>query len=413
MTEKKNNYCVIMAGGVGSRFWPYSREEKPKQFLDFFGTGRSLLQMTVDRFRPLVPIENVFIVTNVAYKRLILEQIPDLNEGQILCEPARRNTAPCIAYATARIRALCLQRAYGYTSEQGYTKDGKVKGGSETSQLPNYLDIDWSKPEMQANIVVAASDHLILEEEKFRDTIRKAFDFVSRNKAICTLGMQPTRPETGYGYIQFVADKLNEVESLKFKVERSRLDESGELKDIYPVKTFTEKPNLEMAKVFLESGDFLWNSGIFIWNLQTISEAFRYLLPEVADRFREGELLMGTEKEEKFIEEMFPKCPSISIDYGIMEKANNVYVIPSSFGWSDLGTWGSLYELSEKDENGNVSLHSETHFYDAKGNIVVLEQGKTAIVQGVEDMIIVEQDGKLLVCKKREEQRIKQFVSEL
>ena len=398
MTEKKNNYCVIMAGGVGSRFWPYSREEKPKQFLDFFGTGRSLLQMTVDRFRPLVPIENVFIVTNVAYKRLILEQIPDLNEGQILCEPARRNTAPCIAYATAHIRALCLQRAYGYTSEQGYTKDGKVKGGSETSQLPNYLDIDWSKPEMQANIVVAASDHLILEEEKFRDTIRKAFDFVSRNKAICTLGMQPTRPETGYGYIQFL--KPSDI---------SHQPSEG----IYPVKTFTEKPNLEMAKVFLESGDFLWNSGIFIWNLQTISEAFRYLLPEVADRFREGELLMGTEKEEKFIEEMFPKCPSISIDYGIMEKANNVYVIPSSFGWSDLGTWGSLYELSEKDENGNVSLHSETHFYDAKGNIVVLEAGKTAIVQGVEDMIIVEQDGKLLVCKKREEQRIKQFVSEL
>ena len=400
-----------MAGGVGSRFWPYSREEKPKQFLDFFGTGRSLLQMTVDRFRPLVPIENVFIVTNVAYKRLILEQVPDLSEGQILCEPARRNTAPCIAYATAHIRALCLQRAYGYTSEQGYTKDGKVKGGSETSQLPNYLDIDWSKPEMQANIVVAASDHLILEEEKFRETISKAFDFVSRNKAICTLGMQPTRPETGYGYIQFINERsqseLNDAAELPIAAPTA-LNEG-----IYPVKTFTEKPNLEMAKVFLESGDFLWNSGIFIWNLQTISEAFRYLLPEVADRFREGELLMGTEQEEQFIEEMFPKCPSISIDYGIMEKANNVYVIPSSFGWSDLGTWGSLYELSEKDENGNVSLHSETHFYDAKGNIVVLEAGKTAIVQGVEDMIIVEQDGKLLVCKKREEQRIKQFVSEL
>ena len=400
-----------MAGGVGSRFWPYSREEKPKQFLDFFGTGRSLLQMTVDRFRPLVPIENVFIVTNVAYKRLIWEQIPDLSEGQILCEPARRNTAPCIAYATAHIRALCLQRAYGYTSEQGYTKDGKVKGGSETSQLPNYLDIDWSKPEMQANIVVAASDHLILEEEKFRDTIRKAFDFVSRNKAICTLGMQPTRPETGYGYIQFINERsqseLNDAAELPIAAPTA-LNEG-----IYPVKTFTEKPNLEMAKVFLESGDFLWNSGIFIWNLQTISEAFRYLLPEVADHFREGELLMGTEQEEQFIEEMFPKCPSISIDYGIMEKANNVYVIPSSFGWSDLGTWGSLYELSEKDENGNVSLHSETHFYDAKGNIVVLEAGKTAIVQGVEDMIIVEQAGKLLVCKKREEQRIKQFVADL
>ena len=398
MTEKKSNYCVIMAGGVGSRFWPYSKEEKPKQFLDFFGTGRSLLQMTVDRFRPLVPIENVFIVTNVMYKQLILEQIPDLSEGQILCEPARRNTAPCIAYATAHIRALCLQRAYGYTSEQGYTKDGKVKGGSETSQLPNYLDIDWSKPDMQANIVVAASDHLILEEEKFRETISKAFDFVSRNKAICTLGMQPTRPETGYGYIQFL--KPSDI---------SHQPSEG----IYPVKTFTEKPNTEMAKVFLESGDFLWNSGIFIWNLQTISEAFRYLLPEVADRFREGELLMGTEQEEQFIEEMFPKCPNISIDYGIMEKAENVFVIPSSFGWSDLGTWGSLYELSEKDANGNVSLHSETHFYDAKGNIVVLESGKTAIVQGAEDMIIVEEDGKLLVCKKSEEQRIKQFVSEL
>ncbi len=412
MKNNKNNYCVIMAGGVGSRFWPFSREEKPKQFLDFFGTGRSLLQMTVDRFRPLIPIENMFIVTNVMYKQMILEQVPDISEGQILCEPARRNTAPCIAYATAHIRALCLQRAYGYTpDEQGYTKEGKVKGGSAESLLPNYLDIDWTKPEMQANIVVAASDHLILEEEKFRETIRKAFDFVSTNKAICTLGMQPTRPETGYGYIQFINERsqseLNDAAELPIAAPTA-LNEG-----IYPVKTFTEKPNLEMAKVFLESGDFLWNSGIFIWNLQTISEAFRYLLPEVADRFREGELLMGTKKEEKFIEEIFPKCPSISIDYGIMEKAENVFVIPSSFGWSDLGTWGSLYELSDKDEEGNVSLHSESHFYDAKGNIVVLEKGKQAIIQGVEDMIIVEEKGALLVCKKSEEQRIKQFVSEL
>ena len=374
-----------MAGGVGSRFWPFSREEKPKQFLDFFGTGRSLLQMTIDRFRPIVPVENMFIVTNIAYKHLILEQVPDIKESQILCEPARRNTAPCIAYATAHIRALCLRKA-GLTA----------------------ANQDWTRPEMKANIVVAASDHLILEEEKFRQAILKAFDFVSENNAICTLGMQPTRPETGYGYIQFVADELNEVESRKtasLKVERSE--------GIYPVKTFTEKPNLEMAKVFLDSGDFLWNSGIFIWNLQTISEAFRYLLPEVADRFREGELLMGTEKEEKFIEDIFPKCPNISIDYGIMEKAENVYVIPSSFGWSDLGTWGSLYELSEKDEQGNVSLHSEARFYEAKGNIVVLEPGKKVIVQGVDDMIIAEEKGALLVCKKAEEQRIKQFVSEL
>lgn len=399
MSKKENNYCVIMAGGVGSRFWPFSREEKPKQFLDFFGTGRSLLQMTIDRFRPIVPVENMFIVTNIAYKHLILEQVPDIKESQILCEPARRNTAPCIAYATAHIRALCRRRL-------GDPTPALPSGAGEKNNDP--LGIDWTREEMKANIVVAASDHLILEEEKFRQAILKAFDFVSENNAICTLGMQPTRPETGYGYIQFVADELNEVESRKtasLKVERSE--------GIYPVKTFTEKPNLEMAKVFLDSGDFLWNSGIFIWNLQTISEAFRYLLPEVADRFREGELLMGTEKEEKFIEDIFPKCPNISIDYGIMEKAENVYVIPSSFGWSDLGTWGSLYELSEKDEQGNVSLHSEARFYEAKGNIVVLEPGKKVIVQGVDDMIIAEEKGALLVCKKAEEQRIKQFVSEL
>ena len=381
MKENKNNYCVIMAGGIGSRFWPFSRADRPKQFLDFFGTGRSLLQMTVDRFRPIVPIENVFIVTNVAYKQMILEQVPDLAESQILCEPARRNTAPCIAYATAHIRALCLKRA----------------GLTAATQ-------DWSRPEMHANIVVAASDHLILEEEKFRQTILKTFEFVSKNNAICTLGMQPTRPETGYGYIQFVADKSDKVKGERLKVKGD---------GIYPVKTFTEKPNLEMAKVFLESGDFLWNSGIFIWNLQTISEAFRYLLPEVADRFREGELLMGTDKEEDFIEQIFPKCPNISIDYGIMEKADNVYVMPSSFGWSDLGTWGSLYELSEKDEQKNVSLHSTAHFHEAEGNIVVLEPGKTAIVQGVNDMIIVEERGALLICKKEEEQRIKNWILEI
>ena len=398
--EKNTNYCVIMAGGVGSRFWPFSRENKPKQFLDFFGTGRSLLQMTVDRFRPLIPIENMFIVTNVAYKKLIMEQIPDLKEVQILCEPARRNTAPCIAYATAHIRALCLQRAYGLTKDEctkyeGYTKEGSMKGNTD---LPKYQDIDWTKPEMQANIVVAASDHLILEEDKFRETISKAFDFVSTHDAIATLGMQPTRPETGYGYIQYLKDRY---------ADRAQINDG-----IYPVKTFTEKPNLEMAKVFLESGDFLWNSGIFIWNLKTISEAFRYLLPEVADRFREGELLMGTEKEEAFIEEIFPKCPSISVDYGIMEKAENVFVLPSSFGWSDLGTWGSLYELSEKDENQNVSLHSSALFYEAEKNIVTLEPGKLAVVQGVEDMIIAEQGNVLLVCKKGEEQRIKQFVAD-
>ena len=359
--ENTNNFCVIMAGGVGSRFWPFSRESKPKQFLDFFGTGRSLLQMTVDRFRPIVPIENMVIVTNVAYKGLILEQVPDLKEEQILCEPARRNTAPCIAYATAWIR----ERA------------------------------------AQANIVVAASDHLILEEEKFRQVILKAFDFVERNKAICTLGMQPTRPETGYGYIQYLNEPIVDC--------RLKIEDSG----IFPVKEFKEKPDLATAKGYLASGEYLWNSGIFVWSLATISEAIEKYMPDVAAIFANGKGVIGTKDERAFIEEWFPQCPNISVDYGIMEKANNVYVIPSSFGWSDLGTWGSLYELSDKDENDNVSLHSETHYYDAQGNIVVLEPGKVAIVQGVNDMIIVEEKGALLVCKKAEEQRIKQFVSEL
>ena len=376
MGMKDNNYCVIMAGGVGSRFWPYSREEKPKQFLDFFGTGRSLLQMTIDRFRPIVPIENMFIVTNIAYKRLIMEQVPDIKESQILCEPARRNTAPCIAYATAHIRALCLRRA-GLTA----------------------ANQDWSREEMKANIVVAARDHLILAEEKFRQTILKAFDFVSQNKAICTLGMQPTRPETGYGYIQYLKDRC--------------ADGTQTNDGIYPVKTFTEKPNLEMAKVFLESGDFLWNSGIFIWNLQTISEAFRYLLPEVADRFREGELLMGTDKEEDFIEEMFPKCPNISIDYGIMEKADNVYVMPSSFGWSDLGTWGSLYDLGAKDEHRNVSLRGNTMFYESNGNVVTLPDGNLAVIEGLQDMIVAQNDNVLLICRKQNEQSIRQIVADV
>ena len=355
MNEHQNNYCVIMAGGIGSRFWPFSRERKPKQFLDFFGTGRSLLQMTVDRFRPIVPIENMVIVTNVAYRDLILEQIPDMKTEQILCEPARRNTAPCIAYATAWIKERLRVTGYGLRD---------------------------------ANVVVAASDHLILEEEKFRQVILKAFDFTGKNEAICTLGMTPTRPETGYGYIQF--------------------EQKG---DICPVKEFKEKPNLETAKKYLESGDYLWNSGIFVWSLETICKALNAYLPEVAEIFAKGEGVIGTKDETAFIEENFPKCPNISVDYGIMEKADNVFVLPSSFGWSDLGTWGSLYELSEKDEQGNVSLHSDAMFYEAKGNVVTLEKGKLAVVQGIDDMIIAEQENVLLVCKKADEQRIKEFVT--
>ena len=354
---KENNYCVIMAGGVGSRFWPFSRNEKPKQFLDFFGTGRSLLQMTIDRFRPIVPIENILIVTNVMYRDLVLEQIPDMQSSQVLCEPARRNTAPCIAYAMARIKAM-VKRS--------------------------------ENPDANANIVVAASDHLILQEDKFRQTIIKCFDFIEQNDALMTLGMKPTRPETGYGYIQVDGSEAQELMVCK-------------------VKAFTEKPNLDIAKKFVESGDFLWNSGIFIWTLRSIESALCDHMPELLGKFAKGESVMGTEAEEAFIQEMFPTCPSISIDYGLMEHAKNVYVMPSDFGWSDLGTWGSLYDLSEKDDANNVTLHCNVNYYDSHGNIVTLPQGHLAVIQGLEDSIVAEANGVLLICKREDEQRIRQF----
>ncbi len=360
----ENNYCVIMAGGVGSRFWPFSRNEKPKQFLDFFGTGRSLLQMTIDRFRPIVPIENILIVTNVLYRDQVLGQISDLHSEQVLCEPARRNTAPCIAYAMARIQAMERERSAGYETKS------------------------------KARIVVAPSDHLILQEETFRQTIQQGFDFIEKNDALLTLGMRPTRPETGYGYIQMGEDAyLKETKG----------------KDICKVKAFTEKPNIELARVFLESGDFLWNSGIFIWNLQSIQAAFHDFLPEIAEKFTSGREIIGTNKEESFIQDIFPTCPSISIDYGVMEKAQNVYVMPSDFGWSDLGTWGSLYDLSEKDEDRNVTLHSEAIYYDSHGNVVTLPKGHLAVIHGLDDCIVAESDGVLLICKRDAEQQIRQF----
>ena len=340
---KENNYCVIMAGGVGSRFWPFSRNEKPKQFLDFFGTGRSLLQMTIDRFRPIVPIENILIVTNVAYRDQVLEQIPDLCSNQVLCEPARRNTAPCIAYAMSRIKAMAMGR--------------------------------------HANVVVAASDHLILQEDKLRDVVEECFDFIEKNDALVTLGMKPTRPETGYGYIQFSAEGMEDSVV------------ASSLCVMQKVKAFTEKPSLDVAKKFVESGDFLWNSGIFIWNLRAIESSLAEHMPELAQKFKLGEGVMGTDAEDAFIQDMFPTCPSISIDYGLMEKAQNVYVMPSDFGWSDLGTWGSLYELSDKDDSDNVSLHSDAIFYDSYGNIVTLPKGHLAVIQGLEDRLVAEANG--------------------
>lgn len=345
-----NNYCVIMAGGVGSRFWPYSRANRPKQFLDFLGTGRSLLQMTIDRFRPLVPIENVLIVTNVAYKALILEQLPDLRPEQVLCEPARRNTAPCIAYAIAHIRAITDK----------------------------------------ANIVVASSDALILDVPEFQRVVTKGLAFVEENDVLLTLGMHPTRPETGYGYIQFEPSAT----------------------DFCKVKTFTEKPNEELAKTFLASGEFLWNAGIFLWNLQTIWSCIEEFLPDIAAAFNAGAVKMNTPDEQAFINEMFPALPSVSVDYGIMEKATNVFVLEADFGWSDLGTWGSLYDISKKDENCNVTLRCEADFHNAHGNVVTLESGKLAVIEGLEDYIVAESDGVLLICRKANEQQIRNFVAD-
>lgn len=350
----KDNYCVIMGGGIGSRFWPFSRETYPKQFLDFFGSGRSLLQMTFDRFAKIIPIENIYIVTNERYATLIKEQLPELAEHQILLEPCRRNTAPCIAYAAYHIKAC----------------------------NPN------------ANIVVAPSDHLILKEEAFLADVKKGLEFVRQNKALVTLGIKPSRPETGYGYIQSSDTMLEEFTK---------------------VKTFTEKPNLELAKVFQESGEFFWNSGIFLWNVDAILEAFGKFLPDIAARFDMGKESFNTENERAFIQENFPYCLNISIDYGIMEKADNVYMLCVDFGWADLGTWGSLFDLAPKDEHNNAVLKkNQAVFYESTGNVIALENSdRLVVMEGINDCIIAESGNVLLICKKDDEQRIKQFVADV
>lgn len=344
------NYCIIMAGGVGSRFWPFSRSNRPKQFLDFFGTGRSLLQMTFDRFRQVVPVENILIVSNVIYKETILEQLPELKVSQVLLEPHRRNTAPCLAYAVNRIKAITDK----------------------------------------ANIIVAPSDHLILKENDFIDTISEGLDFIQHNDVLLTLGIKPSRPETGYGYIQ--------------------IDEgAGKLRK---VKTFTEKPNAELARVFIETGEFFWNSGIFLWNLQSIDNAFAELLPDMNARFIEGAHFFNTDKEQQFIDEIYSSCVSISIDYGILEKASNVFVLCAEFGWTDLGTWGSLYEMSQKDNSGNVALKCNTLIYNSSDNIIALPQGRLAVIDGLSGYLVAESENVLLICKKDDEAKIRQFVND-
>ncbi len=353
----KNNYCVIMAGGVGSRFWPLSRTEKPKQFLDVLGLGKTLIQLTFERFQTIIPKENMLIVTNEEYKDIVNEQLPGLKPEQILYEPLRRNTAPCIAYANFKIKT--------------------------------------ANPD--ARIVVAPSDHLITKEEEFLNVIKKGLDFVSENEALLTLGIKPSRPETGYGYIQVNGSN-----------EPIKVNES-----LRKVKTFTEKPDLELAKVFFESGDFYWNSGIFIWSLSSIVNAFDQYLPEVNNVFLEGMGKYNTPEEDEFINQVYTNCKSISIDYGVMEKADNVHVLCSDFGWSDLGTWGSLHEKLSKDNEMNTITGDNVLSYDLKNCLVNVPKEKLVILQGLEDMLVVESDNILLVCKKEDEQRIKQFVNDV
>lgn len=352
----KNNYCVIMAGGVGSRFWPLSKQKKPKQFLDILGTGRTLLQMTFDRFKELCPIENIYIVTSVKYNETIKKQLPELDESQILLEPSRRNTAPCIAYANYKIL----------------------------------------KHNPEARIITAPSDHLIIKENEFKKVVEEGLDFVSNKDALLTLGIKPSRPETGYGYIQVNGD--NHIK---------------ENKQIFKVKTFTEKPNKDLAKVFFESGEFFWNAGIFIWSLKSIMKAFETFLPEVNSLFKEGIEVYDTEQENEFISKTYFECRNISIDYGIMEKAENVYVYCSDFGWADLGTWGSLHENSEKDKNNNSITGDNVFAYKLENCVVKMPKDKLVVLQGLKDFIVVESDDILLVCKKENEQEIKQYVNDI
>jgi mannose-1-phosphate guanylyltransferase len=352
---RTDNFCVIMAGGVGSRFWPLSRSAKPKQFLDILGTGKSLLRQTFERFIKLFPPENILIVTSSEYGKLVREQIPEIPEHNILLEPFRRNTAPCIAYASHKIK----------------------------------------KMDTAAKIIVAPSDHLIIKEDIFLEVVRKGLDFVGQENALLTLGITPSRPETGYGYIQIDSEET-EMDLKESSISR--------------VKTFTEKPDYKMAKVFVESGDFYWNAGIFFWSLESILYAMQRHLPEVDAVFSEGDNIYFTPEEEKFIAEAYSGCKNISIDYGVMEKASNVFVLTSDFGWSDLGTWGSLYEQKKKNNEGNSIVGEKVMTYDLENCIINMPDEKLVVLQGLKNYIVVESDGVLLICKMKDEQKIKNIV---
>ena len=350
-----NNYAVIMAGGIGSRFWPVSTSKMPKQFLDILGTGETLLQQTYRRLLDVCPESQILIVTNKRYKNICIDQLPNINEENILCEPHRRNTAPCIAYASFKI----------------YNKNKK------------------------ANIIVSPSDHLITNESEFNRIVRSCLNLCEKFKGLFTLGIKPSRPETGYGYIQY-----NE-EIISFNSE------------IKKVKTFTEKPGLELANKFLDSGDFLWNSGMFLWSVEAILNEFSQLLPEIYDLFHKGNKFYNTDLEDRYIEKIYSRCKNISIDYGVLEKSHSVYVYPSDFGWSDIGTWISLSDHIRKDKNNNALISSQALLYDSSNNIIKLSDDKLCLIKGLEGYIVVDTEKALLICKKEDEQNIKNLIPDV
>ena len=345
-----------MAGGVGTRFWPMSKVSRPKQFIDVLGTGKTLIRMTFERFEKICPVSQIFVVTTDTYKEQVLEQLPELKESQVLCETARRNTAPAVAYANYRIH----------------------------QENPDAI------------VIVAPSDHVILKIDEFVKDINIAVKAAAKHDWLLTLGIKPSRPDTGYGYIQFLDENVYKEEP-----------------QLRKVKTFTEKPNLEIAMSFLASGDFLWNSGIFIWSLKSVMSAFDKYLPDVNNLFKAGKGKYNTPDEEKFISDTYTVCKNISIDYGIMEKAENVYVLSVDFGWSDLGTWGSLYTIRDKDGNENAVVGNNVMLYDTQNCIVNVPKGKLVVLQGLDDYIVVEEDNTLLVCRKQDEQKIRQFVNDV
>jgi mannose-1-phosphate guanylyltransferase len=349
----RNFYVAIMAGGIGSRFWPVSRTTYPKQFLDILGSGQTLIQATFERFASFVPAENIYVVTSDEYVNLVKEQLPAMPVANILSEPSRKNTAPCIAYVSYKLAQL---------NENGC-------------------------------LLCAPADHLIVNQTDFVKTCLDAFEFVQKHNALLTLGIKPTHPNTGYGYIQYEQEAVTD--------------------NVYKVKLFAEKPSLEIAHTFLQSGDFLWNAGIFLWQLKTIVKSFEQFMPEMHELFAAELPKFNTPAEREAIERIYPQCTSISIDYGVMEKAKNVYIIPSAFGWSDLGTWNSAYDNLGKDYYGNAVNGANVMVIDARNCMVHAPDNKLHVLQGLEDFIVIDTKDVLLICKKEKEQEIKEYVAEV